>query len=63
MFVLALMTVLCTGGAMFCVRFLIALCKWREARRIGYRVRLRLGSGTDTVAELQQCKKPVTRAA
>jgi hypothetical protein len=57
------MTVLCTGGAVFCVRFLVALCKERERRRIGYWVRLRLGSGTDTIAEVQQRKNPVARAA
>ena len=42
---------------MFCVRFLVALCKEREPRRIGYWVRRRLGSGTDTMAELRQSKK------
>jgi hypothetical protein len=62
-FVMALMTVLCTGGAVFCMRFLVALCKEREPRRIGFWVRLRLGAGTDTIAELHQGKKPVTRAA
>lgn len=59
-FVMAAMTVACTGGAVFCVRFLVALCKEREPRRIGYWVRLRLSSGTDTIAELHQYKKPAT---
>jgi hypothetical protein len=45
MFVVAFMTVLCTGGAMFCVRFLVALYKEREPHPIGYWVRRRLGSG------------------
>jgi len=62
-FVMTAMTLLCTGGVVFCVRFLVALCKESEPRRIGYWVRLRLVSGTDTIAELQQCKNPVTRAA
>src|SRR6266403_2006288 len=31
MFVMAFMTLLCTGGAMFCVRFLVALCKARAS--------------------------------
>ncbi len=34
MFVMAFMTLLCTGGAMFCVRFLVALCKEREPQLI-----------------------------
>jgi hypothetical protein len=63
MFVMAFMTLLRTGGAMFCVRFLVALCKEREPRRIGYWVRRRLRSGTDTMAELRQSKKQVSRAA
>jgi len=55
--------VLCTAGIAFYVRFLVALCKECTPRRIGYWVRLRLGSGEDAIAELQQRKKPVTRAA
>jgi hypothetical protein len=62
-FVMAVMTVLCTGGAAFCVRFLVAVCKEREPRRIGYWARLRPDSGAHSIAELQRCKKPVTRAA
>jgi hypothetical protein len=63
MFVTGLMTVLCTAGIAFYVRFLVALCKECKPRRIGYWVRLRLGTGEDAIAELQQRKKPVTRAA
>ena len=63
MFVTVVMTVLCTAGIAFYVRFLVALCKERKPRLIGYWVRLRLGSGEDTIAELQERKKPVTRAA
>ena len=62
MFVMPVMTVLCTAGIAFYVRFLVALCKECKPRRIGYWVRLRLGSGEDTIAELQQRKRP-TRAA
>jgi hypothetical protein len=61
-FVMALMTVLCMGGSVFCVRFLIALCNERKPRQVGYWVRLRLGSDTDTVSELHG-NKPVKRAA
>jgi hypothetical protein len=63
MFVIASMTVLCTAGVAFYARFLVALCKECEPRRIGYWVRIRLGSGEDAVAELQARRKPVTRAA
>jgi len=61
-FVMALMTVLCTGGSVFCVRFLIALCNERKPRQVGYWVRLRLGSDADTISELHG-DKPVKRAA
>jgi hypothetical protein len=48
---------------MFSMRFLIALCQEREPRRFDYWVRRQLGSGTDTMAELQQSKKQVLRSA
>jgi len=57
MFVTGLITVLCTAGIAFYVRFLVALCKECTPRRIDYWVRLRLGSGEDAIAELQQRKK------
>ena len=63
MFVTGLMTLLCTAGIAFYVRFLVALCKECESRRIGYWARLRLGFGENAIAELQERKKPVTRAA
>ena len=63
MFVTAIMTVLCTASIAFYVRFLGALCKECKPRSIGYWVRLRLGSGEDTIAELPERRKPVTRAA
>jgi hypothetical protein len=63
MFVMAVMTLLCTAGMAFCVRFLVALCKECKPRRIGYWVRLRLASGEDAIAELQERKRPATRAA
>jgi hypothetical protein len=61
-FVMALMTMLCMGGSVFCVRFLIALSNERKPRQIGYWVRLRLGSDTDIISELHG-NKPVKRAA
>lgn len=63
MFVTGVMTVLCTAGIAFYVRFLVALCKECKPRRIGYWLRLPLGFSENAIAELQQVKKPVTRAA
>ena len=63
MFIKTVMTGLCTAGIAFYVRFLVALCKECKPRSVGYWVRLRLSSGEDTVAELQERRKPVTRAA
>ena len=50
MFVKTAMTMLCTAGLVFYVRFLVALCKECKPRSIGYWVRLRLGSGEDAIA-------------
>jgi len=63
MFVMPAVIVLCTASAAFYVRFLVVLCKECKPFRIGYWVRLRVDSGEDTIAELQQSKRPVTRAA
>jgi hypothetical protein len=63
MFVTAVMSVLCTAGIAFYVRFLVALCKECKPRSIGYWARLRLGSGEDAIAELPEWRESVTRAA
>ena len=63
MFVMALMTILCTAGVAFYLRFLFALCRECKPRPVGYWIRLRLGSGEDTIVEIPERKKPVTRAA
>jgi hypothetical protein len=63
MFVIALMTVLCTSGVAFYVRFLVALCRECKPRPIGYWVRLRLASGEDTITEMHEREQPLTRAA
>ena len=63
MFLKTVMTLLCTAGIAFYVRFLVALCKERQPRSIGYWVRLRLGSGQPTIAEMPKRGTPVTRAA
>jgi hypothetical protein len=63
MFIRTVMTVLCTAGIAFYVRFLVAL--WKESKPLssGYWVRLRLSSGEDSTVELRERRKPVTRAA
>ena len=57
------MTILCTVGIAFYMRFLVALWKEREPRSSGYWVRLRLRYVEDSIAELPERRKPVTRAA
>jgi len=63
MFVIPAMTVLCTAGVAFYVRFLVALCKECRAGRIGYWLWLRLSSREATIVELQRPERPLTRAA
>ena len=63
MFVMAAMTVLCTAGIAFYLRFLVALCRECKPRRIGFWVRMRLGSDEDAIGELQERKKLFNRAA
>jgi hypothetical protein len=63
MFVKAVMTLLCTAGIAFYPRFLVALWNECEPRSSGHWVRLYLTAGEDTIAELPERRKPVTRAA
>jgi hypothetical protein len=63
MFFKTVMTLLCMAGIAFYMRFLVALCKERKPRSSGYWVRLRVGSGEGTIAELPKRRTPVTRAA
>ena len=63
MFLKTVMSLLCTAGVAFYVRFLVALCKERKPHSSGYWVRLRLGSGDGRIAELPERRKPATRAA
>jgi hypothetical protein len=62
MFTKAIMSALMAGIA-FYVRFLVVLWTESRPRLSGYWVRLRRGSGEDVIAELQERKKPETRAA
>jgi len=57
------MTLLCTAGIAFYVRFLVALWKDRKPRSGGYWVRLPFDSGEATIAELPEQRKPMSRAA
>jgi hypothetical protein len=63
MFLKTVMTLLCTAGIAFYMRFLVALCKESKSRSSGYWARLRVGSGEGTIAELPKRRTPVTRAA
>jgi hypothetical protein len=64
MFLKTAMMLLCIAGIAFYLRFLVAaLCKECKPRSSGYWVRLRLNSGEDSIVELPQRRKPVTRAA
>ena len=59
-----MMTVLCTTGVAFYVRYLVALCKECKPRSSGYwGQRLRIGSGEGTITELPERKETTTRAA
>ena len=62
MFATAAITLLCTAGISYYVRFLVALCKECKPHRIGYWVRMRLGSGEKSIPERRQPERPVTRA-
>jgi hypothetical protein len=63
MFSRMVMTLLCTVGIPFYVRFLVALWKDRKPCAGGYCVRLRFDSGEVTIAEPPEERKPVSRAA
>jgi hypothetical protein len=63
MFVTAAITLVCTAGLSFYVRFLVALCKECRPHRIGYWVRLRLNTPEGEVAGRQERPEPMARAA
>jgi hypothetical protein len=62
-FAKTVVTMLCAADIAFYVRFLVAQWKERKTLSSGYWVRLRLGSGEGTIAELPKRRTPVTRAA
>lgn len=59
MLVMPIMTVLCTAGIAFNVRFLVALCKEYKPLRISYWVHRRLGSSKETIAQPQEHRRRV----
>ena len=61
MFATTAITLLCTAGISFHVRFLVALFEECKPRRIGHWVRLRLRSGEESIPD--GSKQPVARAA
>jgi hypothetical protein len=63
MFTTTAITLLCTAGISFYVRFLVAMCRECKTRRIGYWVRVQLGSSEESIPELRQRERPATRAA
>jgi hypothetical protein len=63
MFAMTAITLLCTAGISFYVRFLVALCRECNTRRIGHWVRVRPGSGEESIPEPRQRERPVTRSA
>src|SRR5258707_5493460 len=63
MFLKTVMMLLCTAGAAFYMRFLVALWKDRRPHSGGYWVRLRFDSGEGALAELPEQRQPVSRAA
>ena len=63
MFATTAITLLCAAGVSFYVRFLLALCRERKTRRIGYWVYVRLRFDEKSIPELREREQPVTRAA
>ena len=63
MFATTAITLLCIAGISFYVQFLVAMCRECKPRRMGYWVRLRLGSSEESIPEPRQRERPVTRAA
>jgi hypothetical protein len=63
MFAMTTITLLCTAGISFYVRFLVALCRECKTRRIGYWVRVQPGSGEESIPDLRERERPATRAA
>ena len=61
MFLMSAMTVLCTAGVVFYVRFLLALCKECSLGRSGYWVRL--STREAKIVELRSPEGRVMRAA
>ena len=63
MFVTTAITLMCTAGVSFYLRFLVALCRECRPHRIGYWVRLRLNTAKEEIARRQERPEPMARGA
>jgi hypothetical protein len=63
MVLISVMSVLCTAGVAFYVRFLLALCKECKPKLTGYWMFLRLASSEGNLIVLPLLEEPVKRAA
>ena len=63
MFVTTAITLMCTAGVSFYLRFLVALCHQCRPHRIVYWTRLRLSHAEEEIAGWQERQEPVARAA
>ena len=63
MFVTIAITLICTAGVSFYLRFMVALCKECRPHRIGYWVCLRPNTAEEEIARRQERPEPMARAA
>jgi len=63
MFASVVMTLLCTAGIGFYVRFLVELCKESKPTLTGYWTRLKLDAAREASTELPEQNETMTRAA
>jgi hypothetical protein len=63
MFVSVVMTLLCTAGIAFYVRFLVELFKERRPTLTGYWTRLKLDAAREVSTESRKRNETMTRAA
>jgi hypothetical protein len=63
MLVTTAITLMCTAGVSFYLRFLVALCKECRPRRSGYWARIRFSHVEEEIAGRQERQEPAARAA
>jgi len=54
MFLAAVVTTVCTGGVAFYLRFLLALCRQKKRRLIGYWLLIQPGANEGNVPEQEE---------